>query len=126
MPNFDAYALLRYFRGLLDGANEHDLLSRVVMNRAYLAAYLHIKEVLKNLDFKFKDSSKDYRDVEDFLAECNEEKGPGISQRLRALRDQRVKADYDFSHTVRITKNKARKNLKKSKEILRNVDRDIP
>ena len=125
MPNFDANALLRYFRGLLDGANEHDLLSRVVMNRAYLAAYLHIKEVLKNLNFVFEDNHKDYRKVEDFLVECNEEAGPGISQRLRALREQRVKADYDFSLTVRITKNKARKKLKKSKEILRNVDRYI-
>lgn len=122
MNNFVSRDFLDYFRDVLD--NDDDVrMCRAVTNRAYLAAYLHVKQILKNLGYRFRNNHKDYHLLEDYLIRHNMDRGPGLSQIIRQLRQKRVDADYDYSPQYLTNRRKARKTIKISKELIRNADR---
>jgi len=68
------------------------------MSRAYYAAYNVTVSLLEGMGFAIPASGKSHKLVRDFLHNAGDVKVEGCAQKLAALYDWRVKADYRMSN----------------------------
>ncbi|MHA2313481.1 MAG: hypothetical protein ACXADF_18550 [Candidatus Thorarchaeota archaeon] len=84
-----------------DAAKNEDVVSRLIVNRAFISAYLHIRLELLSRNCTLPKRPKNHylkvaRKVISALQGYN---GNNLSQRLLSLKSDRVNADYKY-HTI--------------------------
>jgi hypothetical protein len=82
-----------------DATKNEDVIARLIVNRAFLSAYLHIRQDLlgRNCTLPRRPASSYLKVAKRVISALQGYNGNNLSQRLLSLKSDRMNADYEYN-----------------------------